>query len=88
MSRLREDLATCKKLQRTPADPIGLGRERNARYLDGEKPTLIRNASVWVGEPAAGTSGGRCAREKGVGAWVSSDVFLEHGLIKRVEQAH
>ena len=86
VKRLQEDLAVCAALQKAPVDPIGLGRERNARYLDGHGPTLIRNASVWVGEPAPGTSA-KDAR-KGVGySWIQSDVFLEHGLIKRVEQA-
>ncbi|OLN81045.1 hypothetical protein CCHL11_09415 [Colletotrichum chlorophyti] len=73
--RLQEDLATCAKLHAKPRDPIGLGRTRNARYVDGHKPTIIRNATVWVGEPAEGTNNF---------AWISADVFTEHGLIKQV----
>lgn len=74
VKQLQEDLKTCARLHSKPADPKGLGRERNARYVDGQKPTLIRNATVWVGEPDP---------EKGH-TWVAADVFLEHGLIKQV----
>ncbi|KAF2967552.1 hypothetical protein GQX73_g6067 [Xylaria multiplex] len=67
-----------------PGDPIGAGRYRNARYIDGHKPTLIKNATIWVGEPAKGTSA-EDARA-GIGySWIHGDVFLEYGLIKRVE---
>ncbi|KAK1772168.1 hypothetical protein QBC33DRAFT_684 [Phialemonium atrogriseum] len=83
VKRLREDLATCAKLHTKPVDPIGLGRERNARYIDGHKPTLIKNATVWVGEPAEGTSPEDARSGKGY-SWVTADVFLEHGLIKQV----
>ncbi|KAK3896337.1 hypothetical protein C8A05DRAFT_40166, partial [Staphylotrichum tortipilum] len=47
LTRLEADLATCAQQRKKPQDPIGLGRERNARYFDGHAPTLIRNASVW-----------------------------------------
>lgn len=83
-SRLQENLATCRKLRQTPQDPVGLGRERNARYVEGQKPTLIRNATVWVGEPAAGTSQEDARSGKGF-SWVRSDVFVERGLIQKVE---
>ncbi|KAL1617045.1 hypothetical protein SLS54_008040 [Diplodia seriata] len=65
-----------------PQDPAGQ-RARNGRYIEGHKPTLIRNATVWVGEPAAGTSAEDAHAGKGY-SWVQSDVFLEHGLIKSV----
>jgi hypothetical protein len=82
--RLQEDLATCEKLRKEPQNPIGAGRERNARYIDGHAPTLIKNATVWVGEPAEGTAPD--AARKGAGySWTRSDVYLEYGLIKRVE---
>ncbi|GAB1317184.1 Carbohydrate esterase family 9 protein [Madurella fahalii] len=74
VKRLREDVGTCARLHTKPSDPKGLGREKNARYIDGQKPTLIRNATVWVGEPDG---------EKGY-SWIVADVFLEHGLIKQV----
>lgn len=74
VKRLREDLEACARLHTKPTDPAGFGRERNARYIDGHRPTLIRNASVWVGEPEG---------EKAY-SWAVADVFLEHGLIKQV----
>ncbi|KAL2148155.1 hypothetical protein VTH82DRAFT_8451 [Thermothelomyces myriococcoides] len=84
VKRLQDDLATCAKLRRTPQDPVGFGRERNARYIDGHAPTLIKNATVWVGEPAPGTPPDE--ERKGAGySWIKADVYLEHGLIKRVE---
>lgn len=84
--RLSEDLETCKKLWHKPQDPIGEGREKNARYIDGHTPTLIKNATVWVGEPVKGTSPEDARKGKGY-EWISADVYLEYGLIKRVEQA-
>ncbi|KAG8163405.1 hypothetical protein KVR01_006702 [Diaporthe batatas] len=83
ISKLQADLAVCSKLRTKPSDPIGLGRERNARYIDGHKPTLIRNAKVWVGEPVEGTSP-EAARAGQGWEWIDADVFLEHGLIKEV----
>lgn len=84
IDKLNADLDTCKKLRTKPKDPIGLGRDKNARYIDGAKPTLIKNATIWVGEPSEGTNV-EDARA-GVGwDWIEGDVFLEHGLIKKVE---
>ena len=84
VKRLHEDLATCARLRKKPEDPIGPGRDRNARYIDGHAPTLIKNATVWVGEPEKGTSPEDARKGKGY-SWIKADVFLEHGLIKRVE---
>ncbi|KAF7549123.1 hypothetical protein G7Z17_g6608 [Cylindrodendrum hubeiense] len=84
LKKLNDDLATCKKLRTKPQDPAGLGRDKNARYVDGGKPTLIKNATIWVGEPVEGTSEEDARAGKGW-EWISGDVFLEHGLIKRVE---
>jgi hypothetical protein len=83
LERLQEDLTTCSKLQHKPKDPSG-PRERNARYIDGHKPTLIRNATVWTGEPAPGFSLEETRSGKGYG-WIKSDVLLQHGLIVRVD---
>lgn len=80
IAKLQEDLAVCSKLRSKPTDPIGLGRERNARYIDGHKPTLIRNATVWVGES---TSPDDARAGKGW-EWIKADVFVEYGLIKEV----
>ncbi|KAI1372142.1 amidohydrolase [Hypoxylon crocopeplum] len=85
IEKLSEDLRTCSKLRSMPQDPIGLGRERNARYVDGHKPTLIKNATIWVGEPAEGTSAEDARAGKGF-SWINADVFLEYGLIKEVSK--
>ncbi|RDW85257.1 amidohydrolase 1 [Coleophoma cylindrospora] len=81
-ARLQADLETCKVLQHKPKDPSG-PRERNARYIDGHKPTLIRNATIWTGEPVAGTTAADARLGKGYG-WIKSDVLLEYGLITQV----
>ncbi|MCJ1399005.1 hypothetical protein MMC11_002207 [Xylographa trunciseda] len=81
-TRLQEDLATCSLLRHIPKDPSG-ARLRNARFINGTKPLLIRNATVWTGEPAPGTSLDKVYSSEGF-AWVSSDVFIEYGLIKQV----
>lgn len=85
VAKLHDDLAVCSKLRSKPQDPIGLGRQRNARYLDGHKPTLIRNATVWVGDPVAGTSAHDARAGKGW-EWLNADVLLEFGLIKQVRK--
>ncbi|KAK3490004.1 hypothetical protein B0T13DRAFT_440170 [Neurospora crassa] len=84
VQRLHDDLTTCSKLRQKPQDPIGEGREKNARYIDGHAPTLIKNATVWVGEPAKGTSAADARKGKGY-SWTKADVYLEYGLIKKVE---
>ncbi|KAK1757110.1 hypothetical protein QBC47DRAFT_378423 [Echria macrotheca] len=83
LKQLQENLATCAKLRKPAEDPIGAGRERNARYLDGHSPTLIKNATIWVGEPAEGTSAEDARKGKGYD-WINADVYLEYGLIKEV----
>ncbi|KAM0280544.1 hypothetical protein ACHAQH_003989 [Verticillium albo-atrum] len=82
--RLEEDLQTCSKLRRKPQDPIGLGRTKNARYIDGHNATLIQNATIWVGEPAGGTSPEDARSGKGY-SWIRGDVFVQFGLIQKVE---
>lgn len=84
VEKLNADLQTCKKLQTKPRDPIGLGRDKNARYIDSAKPTLIKNATIWIGEPVKGTSEGDVRAGKGW-EWIRGDVLLEYGLIQRVE---
>ncbi|KAJ4002579.1 hypothetical protein NW752_001093 [Fusarium irregulare] len=85
VQKLNENLETCKKFRVKPEDPAGLGRDKNARYIDGGKPTLIKNATVWIGEPAKGTNEEDARAGKGW-EWVQSDVYLEKGLIQRVEK--
>jgi imidazolonepropionase-like amidohydrolase len=81
-ARLQEDFATCAELQRVP-EALSSGREYNKRYVKGTKPVLIQNATVWTGEPVHGTSAEDARQGKGY-SWIQSDVFIEHGLIKRV----
>ena len=82
INRLEEDLATCNRLRAKPVAPIELQRENNARFINGHKPTLIINASVWSGEPAMGKD----SRLESSYTWVTTDVFLERGLIRRVQK--
>lgn len=83
-TRLRDDAETCAKLRHKPADPVGPGREKNARYTEGGRPTLIRNATVWTGEPAQGTSPEDARRGLGF-EWIKNiDVLLQNGLIMEV----
>lgn len=84
VSRLQDDLTTCTKLHNKPVDPVGLGREKNARFVDGHRPTLIRNATVWTGEPTGETTAEDTWAGKGY-TWIRADVFIEDGLIKKVE---
>ncbi|KAK7515708.1 amidohydrolase [Phyllosticta citriasiana] len=80
-SRLRSDFVKCPNLRRKPSDPSGV-RHRNARHVNGNKHTLIKNATVWTGEPIPGTT----AKEahEGLGyVWTQAEVFLESGLIKK-----
>ncbi|KAK4186274.1 hypothetical protein QBC35DRAFT_501603 [Podospora australis] len=86
IERLQADLATCDALRKKPQDPIGLGRSRNARYVDGS-PTVIRNATIWVGEPASGTTLDFARNGTGY-EWIHGyDVYVEHGLIKKVARS-
>ncbi|OTA55877.1 amidohydrolase [Hypoxylon sp. EC38] len=85
IEKLNEDLRVCSKLRSKPQDPIGLGRARNARYVDGHKPILIKNATVWVGEPVDGTGAEDARAGKGF-SWINADVLLEYGLIKDVRK--
>ncbi|MCJ1438400.1 hypothetical protein MMC27_007788 [Xylographa pallens] len=82
LKRLREDYATCSLLRRVPKDPSGM-RMRNARFVNGTKSLLIRNATVWTGEPTSSISLGQVHSDEDF-AWVTSDVLIEYGLIKQV----
>lgn len=72
--RLNDGYATCRKLRTLPVDPSG-HRNVSARYVEGGKPILIRNATVWTGESEPGT-------EKY--SWARLDVLLRNGLIEKV----
>ena len=79
---LKEDLQYCKELRHVPTDSSG-PRERSARWNPAIKPVLIRNATVWSGEAAPGTSEEDARAGKGY-AWTPADVLLEHGMISRI----
>ncbi|KAL1901025.1 hypothetical protein Sste5346_002090 [Sporothrix stenoceras] len=86
ITKLEADLATCAALKSVPKSAPGAGRARNARYVDGKPATLIRNATVWTGEADASLSLSpeEIRAGKGLG-WTTADVYIEHGLIQRVE---
>lgn len=82
IEQLREDLAHCNVLRRVPADPSGI-REYNKRWTNGTRPVLVRNATIWTGEPAPGTTPAEV--KTGIAySWIHSDVFLDRGLIQRI----
>lgn len=72
LSRLQEGYAQCAKLRSKPTDPSG-PRDRNVRWTGGNA-TLIKNTTIWTGEPAS----------NGEYEWRTGDVLLEHGLITQV----
>lgn len=85
IDRLTQDYATCAALRRIPEDPSG-PREYNERWVNGTKPLLIRNATVWTGEPAAGTSDEDARLGKGY-SWIASDVFVNYGIIQGIKSS-
>lgn len=82
LEQLQDDLAHCGVLRRVPVDPSGF-REYNKRWVNSTRPVLIRNATVWTGEPAPGTTLADAKAGKGY-SWIRSDVFLDRGLIQRI----
>jgi hypothetical protein len=82
IERLHQDYAVCAALRKTPTQ-VSAARDQNRRWVKGTKPLLIRNATIWTGEPAAGTSEDDARAGKGW-AWISSDVFVDKGLIMHI----
>ncbi|PVH95761.1 hypothetical protein DM02DRAFT_600229 [Periconia macrospinosa] len=82
IQRLEQDYTTCAALRKKP-DETSSSRDSNKRWIKGTKPLLIRNATVWTGEPAAGTSEEDARAGKGW-SWISSDVLVDRGLIVKV----
>ncbi|KAL6702755.1 hypothetical protein ACN47E_000989 [Coniothyrium glycines] len=83
IERLHADYATCASLRSKPTDPSGV-RKENKRWVETTKPFLIRNATVWTGEPQSGTSEEAARAGKGW-AWISLDVLVDKGLISHVQ---
>jgi imidazolonepropionase-like amidohydrolase len=82
IDRLEEDYAACSALRNKPAAQSGT-RDHNKRWVGSTKPLLIRNATIWTGEPRSGTSEEDARAGKGW-QWISSDLFVDKGLIKKV----
>ncbi|KAF9690562.1 hypothetical protein EKO04_011420 [Ascochyta lentis] len=82
INKLQQDLTVCSSLRHQPVESTA-HREHNKRWINSTSPVLIRNATVWTGEPAAGTSEDDARAGKGWG-WIPSDVFVEKGLIVSV----
>ncbi|KAF2996213.1 hypothetical protein E8E13_002226 [Curvularia kusanoi] len=83
IAKLQADLDVCSALRQHPAEPKA-ARHHNKRWIKSTKPVLIRNATVWTGEPVAGTSEEDARAGKGWG-WITSDVFTDKGLILKVQ---
>ncbi|KAH8732042.1 hypothetical protein GQ44DRAFT_735717 [Phaeosphaeriaceae sp. PMI808] len=83
IERLLENHATCTALRSKPAHPTQQ-REYNKRWVNTTRPLLIRNAMVWTGEPVTGTSSEEARVGKGW-EWTPADIFIEKGLIQKVE---
>ncbi|KAF1952966.1 amidohydrolase [Byssothecium circinans] len=84
INRLKADYATCSALRRKPVESSGV-RDHNKRWIKGTKPLLICNATIWTGEPAPGTSE-RDARVGEGWSWIPSDVFVDRGIIARLDR--
>ena len=82
IAKLQADLNICSTLKQRPIEPEA-HRDHNKRWIKSTKPVLIRNATIWTGEPAAGTSEEDARAGKGWG-WITSDVFTDKGLIIKV----
>lgn len=82
IEQLHADYAICAALKSKPTDPSA-ARHTNKRWVNTTKPLLIRNATIWTGEPAVGTSEEDARAGKGW-SWISSDVFVDRGLILKI----
>jgi len=85
VSLLHENYATCASLRRKPGK-VNAERDSNKRWVKGTPPLLVRNATVWVGEPEPGTSEEDARAGKGWN-WITSDVFIHKGLIVEVAES-
>jgi imidazolonepropionase-like amidohydrolase len=83
IAKLQQDHVVCASLRQKPIESSA-HRDHNKRWVKSTKPVLIRNATVWMGEPVAGTSDEDARAGKGWG-WIAADVFTDKGLIVSVE---
>ena len=82
ITELNHDYATCAKLRRVPTEDHE-SRVVNKRWVNGTKPLLIRNATVWTGEPTAGSTEEE-ARSGKAYTWITSDIYVDLGLIQKI----
>ncbi|TFK54416.1 composite domain of metallo-dependent hydrolase [Heliocybe sulcata] len=70
-------LQKCRALDVLPGPPADFNkRTASDRFVEGTKPTLIRNATVWTG------------RRKGKEILHGADILLDKGLIKSLGHLH
>jgi imidazolonepropionase-like amidohydrolase len=81
--KLQQDHAVCASLRQKPLES-STHRDHNKRWVNSTGPVLIRNATIWTGEPVAGTSEEDARAGKGWG-WIAADVFTDKGLIISVQ---
>ncbi|KAF2263032.1 hypothetical protein CC78DRAFT_519114 [Lojkania enalia] len=79
IEQLHADYSICTSLRNVPIEPSS-PRDHNQRWLNTTKPVLIRNATIWTGEPMPGTSKSDAQAGKGY-SWITADIFMDHGLI-------
>ncbi|KAF3038669.1 hypothetical protein E8E12_007211 [Didymella heteroderae] len=84
IAKLEQDHAVCASLRQQPVGSSA-HRDHNKRWLKSTKPVLIRNATIWTGEPVAGTSEEDARAGKGWG-WIAADVFTDKGLVISVQR--
>lgn len=83
VAKLQLDHAVCARLRHKPVES-STRRDHNKRWVPSTKPVLIHNATIWTGEPVAGTSEEDARAGKGWG-WITADVFTDKGLIISVK---
>ncbi|KAF3036127.1 hypothetical protein E8E11_002465 [Didymella keratinophila] len=83
VAKLQQDHAVCASLRQKPVESSA-HRDHNKRWIKSTKPVLIRNATIWTGEPVTGTSEDDARAGKGWG-WIAADVFTDKGLIISVQ---
>jgi hypothetical protein len=84
ITQLDQDYATCSALRKRPSQ-IAESRHYNKRWIKGTPPLLIRNATIWTGEPISGTTEEDARAGKGW-SWMKSDVLVERGLIVKIAE--